>query len=128
MEKHVTSLELSKKLKELGVKQESEFYWSKEYTGKGWVYEIKHKGYTLEVNGKEVEHLSAFLSSELGEMIPGIVEGCRVLTQKGLIGNLWYVTIETLNPESEEKKQFTAENEAEARGKMVEYLLENNLM
>lgn len=65
--KHVTSLEVSKKLKDLGVKQDSFFYW---HDGKlTWVGKVISWGYqeSFEPNKKSI---SAFLVSELGEMLP----------------------------------------------------------
>jgi len=70
-EKHVTSLKLSKKLKELGVKQESEFYWDskrkKLYFGKKEWFE-------------KVDYIySAPLSSELDEILPKAQEEIKKL-------------------------------------------------
>lgn len=67
LEHHVTSLELSRKLKELGVPQEeSHFVWN--------VIE----GHATVQNFKSIqaeEECSAFLASELGEMLPKEVDG-----------------------------------------------------
>ncbi|MFA5990474.1 MAG: hypothetical protein WC803_12835 [Sphingomonas sp.] len=72
IEKHVTSLALSKKLKELGVKQESEFYHYKSNhsimksdIGEKFWY-LAHKDSDILRN---CERVSAFLSSELREML-----------------------------------------------------------
>lgn len=59
LEDQVVSLELAKKLKEVGVKQESYFYWENEtnlihYEDIGGVYDI----------------FSAFTVAELGELLP----------------------------------------------------------
>lgn len=68
LENHVTSLELSKRLKELGVKQESLFYWVDK---KGWALQDRKPIYcnieTCEC--VEISYLSAFLASELGEVL-----------------------------------------------------------
>lgn len=71
IEKHFTSLELSKKLKELGVPQKSEFYWLRGADPKEGIWTIVHKQ-IMEVGGYDERNLptSAFLSSELGEMLP----------------------------------------------------------
>jgi len=63
IEQHVTSLELSKRLKELGVQRESAFYWAK-WTGEPPCVCYTGGGYT------GVMQCSAFLASELGEMLP----------------------------------------------------------
>jgi hypothetical protein len=62
IEEQVTSLEVSKKLKELGVKQESLWYWWK--AGHIFVEERRYAG-------RQWEKLaSAFTVAELGEMLP----------------------------------------------------------
>lgn len=62
LENHVTSLELSRKLKELGVKQESQFYWFIDSYSN-----MPILGYGGQTHPDTI--CSAFLSSELGEMI-----------------------------------------------------------
>lgn len=64
IERHVTSLELSKRLKELGVPQESEYVWDPE----GNVPTL-HLNLWDPLSGVR-PHFSAFLASELGEMLP----------------------------------------------------------
>lgn len=101
------SLELSKRLKELGVKQESYFCW--------W-------------QADNLENYSAFTASELGEILP---KG-TVLTN----GNktFWEICINI--PIAENRLHFNkfvsdkikTVNEADARATMIIYLLENNLM
>lgn len=64
------NLELSKRLKELGIKQESYFYWNichdcaKEYPSVEW---------ELEAYIRHGENVSAFTATELGDMLPNIV-------------------------------------------------------
>ena len=65
IEHHVTSLELSKRLKELGVPQDSAFYWQRHHSVDapgGWTWSLSNT-----TNGNCV---SAFLASELGELLP----------------------------------------------------------
>jgi len=68
IEEQVTSLKLSKRLKALGVKQESIFYWRKtslgdyEATDRSNVYMPKDTFY------------SAFTVAELGELLPNFIE------------------------------------------------------
>src|ERR1035437_2783851 len=67
LEDQVCSLELAKRLKELGVKQESLFSWSewKPFHLK-WKYE-----WTLEPGGGHVRgKVAAFTTAELGDMLP----------------------------------------------------------
>ena len=65
--KLVTSLELSRELKELGVKQESEFYWEK-FPRKWELMRGRDKYDTPKE--RKLKYASAFLSGELGEMLP----------------------------------------------------------
>ena len=67
LEEQVVSLELAKKLKELGVKQESLFYYFK---GETFFKDKLHLVYRKEVFGMEyVEMYSAFTVAELLNMI-----------------------------------------------------------
>lgn len=124
LEKQVTSLELSKKLKELGLKQESLFYWhisyetvSEEY-GQDYIpYIFYHKDESRHgfVGGG---NYSAFTVAELGEMLPEYSHSWKVENQ-------WICSLKTIpsgNP------TISAETEADARAKMLIYLLENNLI
>lgn len=125
LENQVTSLELSKKLKELGVRQESLFYWtqiqSPEWSirqhseldevvegGDGWTY--------LEEGLYRECVYSAFTVAELGEMLP-----------KALIQ---YETFTTGHRAIWNHGEHTElENtEADARAKMLIYLLEKKLI
>jgi len=65
--KHVSNLELSRKMEELGCKQESEFYWvcfndDKSESIKVWDLRNNHIGFKL--------FYSAFLASEIAESLP----------------------------------------------------------
>ena len=68
LETQVTSLELSKKLIELEVKQESLFYYegSKEELENGKGYALNYR----DIHLTWAERVSAFTVSELGEMLP----------------------------------------------------------
>ncbi len=78
IENQVSNLELSRKLKELKVKQESVWYWMKMKRPDVWQLACKNMiGFTFE-NGAgvanhridEFEMVSAFTVAELGEMLP----------------------------------------------------------
>lgn len=119
LQQQVTSLELSKRLKELGVKQWSLFYWSIADDRK--TMEIRYQTYVSEVNEETVPYYSAFTVAELGEMFPQ-----EYTSQKGLIyGGYWVCGIWNVQEEQELQK---ARTEADARAKMLIYLLENNLI
>jgi len=128
LSKQVTSLELSKKLKELGVKQESIFYCVKsEHRGEDYYFlsysdDSQFGGLYPRLTGEDI---SAFTVAELGEMLKGWIYECRCG------GNVW--TITAVNPPSEDKdgkptyQTHSANTEADARAKMLIYLLENGL-
>lgn len=122
LEKQVCSLELAKKLKELGVKQESLFYWvttkptdikptTIEWEGDiEWIREnISHTYIT--------EQVSAFTVAELGEMLPSYTRTTKVDV------NYFVSNCESLTDVNADG--FT---EADARAKMLVYLIENKLI
>jgi len=132
----VCSLELAKRLKELGVKQRSYFWW----------VELSHELVTTQtavISGIEEERCelrdigvkricSAFTVAELGEMLPlyleidankGIsfsVETCGLQIWKTYDNKGWVVAY---------GNRITSDDtEANARAKMLVYLLENDLI
>lgn len=148
LEDQVCSLELSKRLKELGVKQESLFYWgiSEFETDKPEITLYRSQGeldsdkdisklfgvwsYSdVEIGSFKDTH-SAFTVAELGEMLP-----------KRLVGDhpLWYLTVhcndnyysvdfETFNGKIQKQFGCQDRNEANARAEMLIYLLEQKLI
>lgn len=130
LEQQVTSLDLSKRLKELGVKQESLFFWvSKmrhENNGEGFkrtedVWVIERFG---EVNpsGNGHKWASAFTVAELGEVLPqGITTYCTNITGKWGWKSFYIVTTAISLDEK-------FDTEADARAKMLICLLENDLV
>lgn len=119
LENQVVSLEIAKKLKELGVKQDA--YHS-------WCFIEAHNDYELD-NGSCSNMYSAFTVAELGEMLPSLYVSGKTLEHKGktefvcchkerIVENIDYQASGTTY----------GENEADARGKMLIYLLENNLI
>ena len=127
LEQQVCSLELSQKLKELGVKQESCFYWVK-YPN-GWA--IAPERY-VELRPTEYGETSAFTVAELGDMLP--VE-LQIYTYPVQIGSPsyerhkmeWCCIHEEGNDEGRDIKMF-CHTEADARAKMLIYLLESKLI
>lgn len=118
LESQVCSLELAKRLKELGVKQESLFYW-KDIVGtkEGCFYKEVSMYKDYHIGGVDFELLcSAFTVAELGNLI-----GAGLNTKINMSGNI--VVFHTLH-----EGGFTADTEADARAKMLIYLLENNLL
>lgn len=122
MEHLVTSLDTSKKLSDLGLKKDS-YFWhirlSDSPNGmEDWILR------NMKWGEGAVEQYHAYTSGELGEMLPCNDGEAFYLTQKGLIGNLWYVTRCRLT-NMEDLHRVEAETEVEARAKMLIYLIEN---
>lgn len=136
LEEQVTSLEISKRLKELGVEQGGIYAWQN-YSMVGWtITEIPAKEFEVLMTGgaKVGEAVSAFTVAELGEMLPVKIEvgeysyflwseKDRGLETRQSFWNVVYSTTDFhfLNKE-------TADTEADARGEMLIYLLENKLI
>jgi hypothetical protein len=126
LEDQVTNLELSKQLKELGVEQESLFYWVEVKKGKWECWELIHLMQHWECchmrNEKPINKISAFTVAELGEILPYYVELTKV-------GPIKMATIYSdYNPLCEDDVSMIAEKEADVRAKMLIYLIENNLI
>lgn len=123
LENQVCSLELAKELKKLGVKQESQFYWNR-----GQSYLICEDS-RLRVP----EDVSAFTVAELGEVLPEVTA-----IQNGELGRL-EITYRTYSEDGNREwdvcymanndfRSEFANTEADARAKMLIYLLENKLI
>lgn len=140
LEQQVASLELCKKLKELGVKQESLFY----YCNCG---EINQNRYTSSVCGCRTGGLStsdmilatsAFTVAELGEMLPDEIDTPEEKDKYWGGGSYFYVQIKSglgygrygteVVPDSLWIEIKENDTEADARAKMLIYLLENKLL
>lgn len=149
--KHVTSLEISQKLKALGVPQESEFYWVRRNVNeKQWIenldgsrtsngYKWIDQGWSLDrLSPKEfrsmqknlkdafgsglrikIEFISAFLASELGELLPDTVYTGKAWRT---VGKLYWCSDERVDG-SQQGKTMT-----ESMAKMLIYLKENKLI
>jgi hypothetical protein len=120
IEAQVANLELSKRLKELGVPQKSIFYWRTHHPHRG--YPIRAKPYL--VKARSDQDCSAFMVAELGLMLP---DGCGTLRD-------WESGFTVYSYEkSEDGKTFinhyhTTDTEADARAKAIIYLIENKLL
>lgn len=144
LEQQVCSLELAKRLKELGVKQETYFVWwyteamsadvkyfpDQDWGKREWSLRVNAP---LDANRKENLYggraLAAFTVAELGEMLPDVVIDDEDRT------NFWLRTWKT-GQEWAFAYTYgqtsiyveTALTEADARAKMLIYLIENNLI
>lgn len=137
LEDQVCSLELAKKLKELGVKQESYFYWSCDHintTQHGLSRYNLHDG--IESNS---ENWSAFTVAELGEILKDIRfpmgtwigEKCyQFLSIKCSMLSVWLQHDFDAGFSEKQETVFKAVNDTEAnmRAKMLIYLIENKLI
>lgn len=125
MEQHVTNLEISKKLKELGVKQESQFYWCYEWDDVESQQWIEHN------EAEDNIICSAFLASELGERLPSDIKtGNSHISyyqddRKGF--TKWEISY---TPEREDRVIAVVSDNSlpNAMGKMLIYLLESGLL
>lgn len=127
LENQVCSLELAKKLKELGVKQESLFYWTDDMAE---ILDNGHEKRIYRVNiypvaqaklkGKvyKFTKISAFTVAELGEMF-----GRQFDTHKSFDDN-----VEWVGWFSGDVHIFRAKTEADVRAKMLIYLIENKII
>ncbi len=128
LEKQVVSLELAKKLKELGMRQKSLFAWYREATGEA--RHLTSEQFYLSEILRTPSEASAFTVAELGEMLPGSRSfrnsswleywkydvGSWTIELKRYVEN--GAAIETL-------MNVQAVTEADARAKMLICLLEN---
>jgi hypothetical protein len=113
IEQQVVSFELAIKLKELGIKQESLYWYNKEG-------ELITSGY---FHYKEKStYISAFTVAELGDILPK-----GGWSQESTYGG-YRVWMFDRDPPHEQKEFTWAETEANARAKMLIYLIENKLI
>ena len=136
LQKQVCSLELSQKLKKLGVPQESLWTWQK--TTRGYV--LCQYTYEKTPSNEGDNRYSAYTVAELGEMLPLVVT-----TKSGEDHYLncfraskwtngedellsWSIGYENGVFTNEEVQIQEAKTEADARAKMLIYLLENKLI
>lgn len=131
LSEQVVSLELAKKMKELGFSQESLFWWFKDYYPDGYlesgewrivdrriIYQraclFSRKDEDTEI--KDGDIISAYSTAELGEMLPSAMS----LTRKTVENSWRYQDIEG--------NSLYADTEADARAKMLIYLAEQGLI
>lgn len=116
LETQVCSLELAKRLKKLGVKQESLFYWDNHNYG----WRIEYVGMACPIHNS-FGGGSAFTVAELGEMLE--LDEMEIRTEKGGSGD-YYLAMEAGGG----GVQFVADTEANARAKCLIYLLEQGII
>ena len=129
LEQQVTTLAISKRLKELGVKQESLFYSDKH--GDRALYR-----YTYEQIMPV--YISAFTVAEIGEILPENIRANRGNKKKSIRGVDFEFYQQGKHSIGYSHREYDSEEdlfdpieittEADARGKMLIYLLENNFI
>jgi len=124
LEDQICSLELSKRLKELGVPQKSLFYWIASHKNDG---SFRLGQTTIESRFAKKDRLySAFTASELGEMFPD--DGYTYFsfkTKKADDSRLFWIAKRSNGQDAHYEEDFT---EVSARAKMLIYLIENKLI
>lgn len=132
LQAQVCNLDLARKLKKLGVKQEGLFYWVRKWDGETGAWDVFNKDdIALDVVD---DHASAFTVAELGEMLPirinakvkhhGISSELLQI-QKGHFGDTPEVQWQVIYYDVQFKN---APTEADARARMLIYLLEKKLV
>jgi len=135
LQNQVCSLESAKKLKKMGFKQESLWYWIKDgyyrkdgYPHYNWKLETEEHwnvadaewGMCRELKkDKDIEFLSAYTVAELGEMLRN--------AYKKMKGKILYTSSARIN-QLNKRVHETLEREAESRAKILIYLKENKLL
>jgi len=131
LESQVVSLELSKKLKDLGVKQHSLFKWNFKFDEKGKAVYTELIYFPIDAIEKDI---AAFTVAELGEMLPrGLLssKGMKNLYVVYQNNNSWveHWNHRGLDLDFRDLYSITqSHTEADARAKMLIYLIENNLI
>lgn len=122
---HVTNLELSQQLAKLGVKQETIFWWGTESEQEPRI--------CTDLNHYDDENsniiCSAFLSSELGEMLPPaiVMDKYENPLHLACFSSGESYSVQLLDVDKYERvKWFDAKTEADCRAKMLIYLIENS--
>jgi hypothetical protein len=133
LEQQVCSLDLSKHLKELGVKQESLFVWGLDVV-EGWRISLRE---IQEPDDKGEFNYAAFTVAELGEMLPSIIEDNGAADFKQLriwkhyvlkTDGEWGITYRKTSGDFKTKDNIFDDKEANTRAKMLVYLIEQGIV
>lgn len=119
IEQICTSLTISRRLKELGVKQESYFSWVKYMYKGGSDFRLEQNRMSDE---SEKYDCSAFTASELGIYLPNTINGKDFFVDR--FHDLWLYGYFDIY---EDDKNYQ-KTEADARGELLIWLIENNLI
>lgn len=131
LENQVVSLDLAKRLKEMGVKQESYFFWYVNEPPQGQ-FVAKDDSFVGFGGIVHRAHCSAFTVAELGEMLPDYIQQEDGTMAQLIISKhrpFWVADYQWgENMQLLALYRQTADTEADARAKMLIYLLENKLI
>lgn len=120
LEQQVVSLEIAKKLKDLGVEQKSLWYWV--YDEKDITHQVIRNEEPF-ISDYQIKY-SAFTVAELGELLPKDSHYDHCSTVKGY---QWRVCAHDRAYRGELGRAF-ADTEADSRAKMLIYLKEHKLI
>lgn len=140
-EKYVVSLDLAKRMRELGFEQKSDYYWSDWYCGvlrfgeKEELFRGEWRIVSMPPHNDDTK-ISAYHVGELGEMLPlrSISWEWNVTINKLFINLGWQWCVNfTSNYGGNDNKMLlvadiSADTQANAIAKMLVYLAENNLI
>lgn len=115
--KQCVSLELAKRLKKLNVPQNSIFWWNE---GDGIEDRIEYIPEMKDFSTKEL--VSAFTSSELGEMLPWDIVIARNINKE------WLITFQADRLPENKSITFISENLTDAVAKMLIHLIEQEII
>lgn len=135
----ITSKRISRELKELGVKQDSQFYWwgNREKTKLLPIHRTQIFESIIDYGVKNNRYCSAFTVAELGRMLPDTFFNGKEMyeiTFRNFVKSLknktrtFYVTAETYTDDGPMYAHIKDENEANARARMFIFLLKNKLV
>jgi hypothetical protein len=125
LQQQVVNLELSKRMKDLGFKQESLFWWQPLNYGDPYLASgLRDRRFDSSI--------SSYTVAELGELLPVEISKAQSKHQYYLEivkeeEGKWYIRYRN-TVDSFMNLGFEAETEADARAKMLCYLKENNLL
>jgi len=130
--KQVCSLELARRLKELGVKQESLFWWQVCADG---TTELQYQKTTTNYGIPVQEYYSAFTVTELGALLPVVVHRYTPIGKEHHSdirywknGYKWCIRIGEFDDEEMPCLDFSGDSEADARAHCLIYLVKNKLV
>lgn len=130
LEKQVTSLESSKELKKLGVKQNSIFWWVK-HIKSGTNYYTWDLVYGKDENDLVNEYISAFTVAEHGEALPGeisVLESKYYLDMGKIDSQSIYYIRYIKHDIHDTVRKVNGKTEADVRAKMRIRLIKDKLM